>query len=97
MPVIIITRKMEVSNYLKKFKLLVEYVFEGKVVLNENTTEKLLNFLEDRSDNSECTSVLSVLCLCTNLPTYNLLHVISVSIASNGNLISYVISHKRFI
>lgn len=44
---------MEVSNYLKKFKLLVKYIFEGKVVLNENTTEKLLNFLDDRSDNSE--------------------------------------------
>ncbi|PZC82241.1 hypothetical protein B5X24_HaOG210797 [Helicoverpa armigera] len=43
---------MEVSNHLKKFKLLLDYVFEGKVVLNENTTEKLLKFLEDRSDNS---------------------------------------------
>ncbi|CAH0701026.1 unnamed protein product [Spodoptera exigua] len=42
---------MEVSKYLKKFKLLLEYVFEGKVVLNENTTEKLLKLLEDRSDN----------------------------------------------
>ncbi|KAJ8729885.1 hypothetical protein PYW07_016923 [Mythimna separata] len=49
---------MEVSNYLKKFKLLVEYIFEGKVVLNEHTTEKLLKFLEDRSDNSPGKSLL---------------------------------------
>lgn len=53
-----ITQKMEVSNYLRKFKLLLDYVFEGKVVLNENTTEKLLKLLEDRSDNSELRTIL---------------------------------------
>lgn len=52
-----ITQKMEVSNYLRKFKLLLDYVFEGKVVLNENTTEKLLKLLEDRSDNSELRTI----------------------------------------
>ncbi|KAF9418518.1 hypothetical protein HW555_004667 [Spodoptera exigua] len=53
---------MEVSKYLKKFKLLLEYVFEGKVVLNENTTEKLLKLLEDRSDNSPGKLVLDTPC-----------------------------------
>ncbi|XP_035433329.2 uncharacterized protein LOC118264800 [Spodoptera frugiperda] len=53
---------MEVSNYLRKFKLLLDYVFEGKVVLNENTTEKLLKLLEDRSDNSPGKLVLDTPC-----------------------------------
>uniref|UniRef100_A0A2A4J5M7 Uncharacterized protein n=1 Tax=Heliothis virescens TaxID=7102 RepID=A0A2A4J5M7_HELVI len=53
---------MEVSNHLKKFKLLLDYVFEGKVVLNENTTEKLLKFLEDRSDNSPGKKLLETPC-----------------------------------
>lgn len=44
--------KMEVNKYLKKFKLLLEYVIEGKVALNQRNVEKLLLFLEDQSDNS---------------------------------------------
>ncbi|CAH0579484.1 unnamed protein product [Chrysodeixis includens] len=67
--------KMEVNKYLKKLKLLLEYVIEGKVALNQRNVEKLLDFLEDQSDNSPgkylmATPVFSdVICaLIQNLP-----------------------------
>ncbi|XP_075973891.1 integrator complex assembly factor Brat1-like [Anticarsia gemmatalis] len=42
---------MEVNNNLEKFKLLLQYVIEGKLVINEIDAEKLLHFLDDRSEN----------------------------------------------
>lgn len=44
---------MEVENHLIKFKLLLDNVFEGKLVLNERNTEQLLHWLEHPSENSK--------------------------------------------
>ncbi|CAH0579482.1 unnamed protein product [Chrysodeixis includens] len=49
---------MEVENHFRKFKLLLDYVFEGKVVLDERSIEQLLFFLENPTDKSNNEKVL---------------------------------------
>ncbi|XP_026728999.1 uncharacterized protein LOC113494749 isoform X3 [Trichoplusia ni] len=49
---------MEVENHLIKFKLLLDNVFEGKLVLTERNTEQLLHWLEHPPENRPGASVL---------------------------------------